>query len=78
MIIVKGLHKKFKGFHALKGVDMHVSKGEIYGFIGHNGAGKSTTMNILAGLSVGPRRVHRGRRDVTKIKHPATCASVSS
>jgi ABC-2 type transport system ATP-binding protein len=51
MITVKGLHKKFKDFQALKGVDMHVSKGEIYGFIGHNGAGKSTVMNILAGLS---------------------------
>lgn len=51
MITVKGLHKKFKDFHVLKGLDMHVQKGEIYGFIGHNGAGKSTTMNILAGLS---------------------------
>lgn len=71
MIIVKGLHKKFKGFHALKGVDMQVRRGEIYGFIGHNGAGKSTTMNILAGLS----RPDQGEcivdgRDVTKIKHP--------
>lgn len=51
MITVKGLQKKFKDFHALKNVDMHVQKGEIYGFIGHNGAGKSTAMNILAGLS---------------------------
>ncbi len=51
MITVKGLHKNYKDFNALKGVDMHVHKGEIYGFIGHNGAGKSTTMNILAGLS---------------------------
>ncbi len=51
MITVKGLHKKFKDFHVLKGLDMHVQKGEIYGFIGHNGAGKSTTMNILVGLS---------------------------
>lgn len=71
MIIVKGLHKKFKGFHALKGVDMQVRRGEIYGFIGHNGAGKSTTMNILAGLS----RPDQGEcivdgRDVTRIKHP--------
>ncbi len=51
MIEVKGLHKYFKSFHALKGIDLHVKKGEIYGFIGHNGAGKSTTINILAGLS---------------------------
>jgi ABC-2 type transport system ATP-binding protein len=51
MIEVKGLHKYFKSFHALKGIDLHVKKGEVYGFIGHNGAGKSTTINILAGLS---------------------------
>jgi ABC-2 type transport system ATP-binding protein len=51
MITVNGLHKYFKSFHALKGIDLHVEKGEIYGFIGHNGAGKSTTINILAGLS---------------------------
>lgn len=51
MIAVKELHKSFKAFHALIGIDLHVRKGEIYGFIGRNGAGKSTTMNILAGLS---------------------------
>lgn len=51
MITVNNLNKKFKSFHALKGIDLHVQKGEVYGFIGHNGAGKSTTMNILTGLS---------------------------
>ena len=71
MITVKGLHKKFKGFHALRGVDMHVKKGEIYGFIGHNGAGKSTAMSILAGLS----RPTQGEcivngRNISEIKHP--------
>ena len=71
MITVKGLHKNFKDFHALKGVNMHVQKGEIYGFIGHNGAGKSTTMNILAGLS----RPTRGQCTVNgvalaDIEHP--------
>lgn len=51
MITVRGLTKDFSSFHALKGIDLNVKQGEIYGFIGHNGAGKSTTMNILAGLS---------------------------
>lgn len=51
MIEVRNLHKYFKSFHALKGIDLNVAKGEIYGFIGQNGAGKSTTINILAGLS---------------------------
>lgn len=51
MIEIKNLHKSFKNFEALKGINLTVSLGEIYGFLGHNGAGKSTTMNILAGLS---------------------------
>lgn len=71
MITVKNLHKTFKSFHALKGIDLRVRKGEIYGFIGHNGAGKSTTMNILTGLS----RPTSGEclvngKDVSSIHHP--------
>ena len=41
MITVKRLQKKFKNFYALKNVDMHVKKGEIYGFIGPTGSGKT-------------------------------------
>ncbi len=71
MITVKGLQKKFEDFYALKNVDMHVKKGEIYGFIGPNGSGKTTTMNILAGLS----RPTQGEctvsgLDVKKLTHP--------
>lgn len=51
MIQVNNIHKHFKGFHALKGITLTVNDNEIYGFIGHNGAGKSTTMNIITGLS---------------------------
>ena len=42
MIQVSHLEKSFEGFRALKGVDMHVEKGAIYGLVGPNGAGKST------------------------------------
>ncbi|MDD2235021.1 MAG: ABC transporter ATP-binding protein [Desulfitobacteriaceae bacterium] len=71
MITVKGLHKKFKDSQALKGVDMHVQKGEIYGFIGHNGAGKSMAMNILAGLSHPTQGecIVNGR-NIAEIKYP--------
>lgn len=72
MIRVSGLHKRFGSFQALSGVTLHVHKGEIYGFIGRNGAGKSTTMSILAGLSrpdAGTCMVNG--RDVTKIDHPS-------
>lgn len=51
MIQVSNLTKKFGSFEALKGISLKVDKNDIYGFLGHNGAGKSTTINILAGLS---------------------------
>ncbi|HEY9062927.1 MAG TPA: ABC transporter ATP-binding protein [Pseudobacteroides sp.] len=50
MIRIENLYKSYKGHKVLKGLNIEVHRGEIYGFIGHNGVGKSTTMNILAGL----------------------------
>lgn len=50
MIQVKNLKKNFGSFEALKGIDLSVEKNDVYGFLGHNGAGKSTTINILTGL----------------------------
>ncbi len=50
MIKIENLHKSYKGHKVLKGLNIEVQTGEVYGFIGHNGVGKSTTMNILAGL----------------------------
>lgn len=51
MITVEKLNKKFGSFNALEDINIHVEKGEVYGFLGQNGAGKSTTINILTGLS---------------------------
>ncbi len=71
MITITGLTKKFGNFQALKGINLHVDKGEIYGFLGQNGAGKSTTMNILAGLSrptTGTCQVNGW--DLAKVTHP--------
>lgn len=50
MIRIENLEKSYNGLKVLKGLNLEVNKGEIYGFIGHNGVGKSTTINILAGL----------------------------
>ncbi len=50
MIEVRGLEKSFDGFQALRGVDMHVKKGAIYGLVGPNGAGKSTLIRHLTGI----------------------------
>ncbi len=50
MIKINNLIKNYGTHQVLKGINLEVQKGEIYGFIGHNGAGKSTTMNIMSGL----------------------------
>ena len=47
----KSLTKKYGNFTALDHVEMTVYKGEIYGLIGCNGAGKTTMMKILSGLT---------------------------
>ena len=49
-IEIKGLTKNFGQKQALKGLDMTVPVGAIYGFIGENGSGKSTTEKIICGL----------------------------
>lgn len=47
---VEGLEKSFGGNKALKGISFAIGRGDIYGFIGKNGAGKTTVMRILCGL----------------------------
>ena len=47
---LKGLKKSFGGKEVLKGVDLKVKRGEIIGYIGANGAGKSTTVKIMLGI----------------------------
>ena len=50
-IICKDLTKQFGDFFAVNKVSFDVAKGEIFGFLGANGAGKTTAMRILCGLS---------------------------
>lgn len=50
MIETSGLSKDYGGTLALDNVDVHVSRGSIYGLVGPNGAGKTTLLGILAGL----------------------------
>ena len=50
-IEVRDLVKKFGDFTAVNDISFHVFKGEIFGFLGANGAGKTTAMRILCGLS---------------------------
>ena len=46
------LTKRFGDFTAVDGISFEVSKGEIFGFLGANGAGKTTAMRMLCGLSI--------------------------
>ena len=49
-IEAKGLTKRFGDFVAVDHVDLRIQRGEIFGFLGSNGCGKSTTMKMLTGL----------------------------
>ena len=44
------LSKRYKNQWALKNVNMHVEKGDIYGFVGENGSGKTTIIRLVTGL----------------------------
>ncbi len=48
-IEIRGLSKSFRGMYAVDGLDMTVPVGAIYGFIGENGSGKSTTEKLICG-----------------------------
>ena len=52
MIHLKGVEKQYGNFQALYPLDLHVQKGEVFGFLGPNGAGKTTTIRILSGVLV--------------------------
>ena len=61
MLEIETLHKSFHGNPALEDVSFSVAKGEIYGLLGHNGAGKSTTLGIMLGMvspDSGEARIH--------------------
>lgn len=49
MLLVENLVKLYGGHEALKGISFHLEEGQIVGLLGQNGAGKSTTMNIITG-----------------------------
>ena len=64
MIKITNLTKKFDDFIAVNNLNMHVNKGEVLGFLGLNGAGKSTTMKMITGFI----KPSSGKIEVNNIK----------
>jgi len=50
MLVIKNLEAFYDGIQALKGISLHVGKGEVVCLIGANGAGKTTTLHAISGL----------------------------
>lgn len=67
VIETKGLTKRFGSFTAVDHISFEVGRGEIFGFLGANGAGKTTAMRMLCG----PEPPDRGRRYGRRVRHRA-------
>src|ERR671917_134643 len=50
MIRLEGVTKRYGRFTAVHPLDLHVKRGELFGFLGPNGAGKTTTIRMIAGI----------------------------
>ena len=50
VISVRGLRKTYTKLRAVRGIDLDVTRGEIFGLIGPDGAGKTSTFQILGGV----------------------------
>lgn len=52
VIETNNLTKSFKGYNVVRSISLQVKKGEIFGFLGRNGAGKTTFINMLTGIMI--------------------------
>lgn len=50
MIDIKNIHKSYGNLHVLKGIDLHINKGEVVSIVGKSGAGKTTLLQIIGTL----------------------------
>ncbi len=50
MVSIRNLQKRYGAYPVLRGLNMNINKGDVYGFLGRNGCGKTTTMNIIANI----------------------------
>uniref|UniRef100_UPI00403853CE ATP-binding cassette domain-containing protein n=1 Tax=Segatella hominis TaxID=2518605 RepID=UPI00403853CE len=50
MIDIKGITKSFGSLQVLKGIDLHIDKGEVVSIVGPSGAGKTTLLQLIGTL----------------------------
>ena len=71
VIDVEGLTKSFDGKVVVRNLSMQVKRGQIYGFLGPNGSGKTTTIRMLCGLLT----PDSGRGTGARLRHPHATTS---
>ncbi|MBL7963236.1 MAG: ABC transporter ATP-binding protein [Flavobacteriales bacterium] len=75
MIHARAIHKRFGDLEVLKGVDLHVAKGEVVSIVGASGAGKTTLLQIIGTLErPDSGSLHIGGQEVTKLGSRALSA----
>ena len=76
VISTRGLVKRYGRVRAVDGIDLDVEQGDVYGFLGANGSGKTTTVRMLLGLVLptsgeiellGGRMPRAGRRVLPRV-----------
>jgi ABC-2 type transport system ATP-binding protein len=72
VIRTQGLTKTYRGVHAVDGIDLDVREGDVYGFLGANGSGKTTTVRMLLGLVL----ASSGQAELFGEQMPRAAASV--
>jgi ABC-2 type transport system ATP-binding protein len=75
MILIENVSKYFNGHRAVQGLDIRVEKGEIFGLLGPNAAGKTTTIKMMTGLLKPTEgRIIIGEYDI--VKEPVKAKSI--
>ena len=73
MITIENITKSFGSLQVLKGIDLHIDRGEVVSIVGPSGAGKTTLLQIIGTLDrPDSGSVHVDSVDVTTLSHPPT------